>query len=73
MPPEEAIDYLRMHLELTPNEYMNTSRAVYETALRYQNARARGTEAARAEHEKQKETERKQRESLERLKASTRG
>lgn len=54
-----------MNLSLTPNEYMETSREVYETALAYQSARTKGIEKAREEH---KEREKKQRESQERLK-----
>lgn len=60
-----------MNLELSPNEYMNTSREVIETAMAYQSARARGVEQARSdyqqEQEAQRERERQQRESEARL------
>lgn len=55
--PAEAIDYLRVSLELTPNEYRETSRDYYETALVYQDARRRGIEDARADHKARKQGE----------------
>lgn len=58
-----------MSLDLTPNEYMDTSRAVYETALAYQNARAEGIDAARASERKHQEREARQAASLAKLKA----
>ncbi len=69
----EVVDYLRMNLELSPNEYLATSRDVYETAMAYQGARAQGIEKAREEHRKQQDTERLQQESLAKLKANVGG
>lgn len=48
-----------MNLELSPNEYLNTSRDLYERAEAYQNARSRGIEDAREEQRKAKEREAK--------------
>jgi len=56
-----------MSLELTPNEYLSTSRDVYETAAAYQSARHRGAEAARDEERKRKERDAKTAASMERL------
>lgn len=67
--PSDAIDYLRVSLELTPNEYMDTSHDFYETALLYQNARAEGIEAARANERKRAERDAKQAASLAKLRA----
>lgn len=50
-----------MNLELTPNEYLGTSRAVYETALAYQNARHRGAEQAKKDEVERKDAERRRR------------
>lgn len=58
-----------MNLHLTPNDYLDTSRAVYETALACQNARDAGVEAARADERKRKEREAKEAASLAKLKA----
>lgn len=71
--PAGSVDYLRMNLDLSPNEYMNTSRDVYEQAMAYQNSRVQGAEAAKEEHrkeqEKARERERKQQESEARVHA----
>lgn len=67
--PPDAIDYLRVSLVLTPNEYMNTSHDFYETALAYQNARAEGIEAARENERKRDERHAKEQAALAKLKA----
>ncbi len=56
-----------MNLDLTPTEYMNTSRDMYETAMAYQCARANGTNDARDETAKAKEREAKEAVALKRL------
>lgn len=67
--PPEAIDYLRVSLELTPNEYLNTSHDFYETALAYQNARGEGIEAARENERKRAERDAREQASHAGLKA----
>ena len=58
-----------MNLELTPTEYMDTSRDMYETAMAYQCARANGINDARDEAAKAKEREAKSAASLKRLRS----
>lgn len=57
--PPESVDYLRMNLDLTPTEYMDTSRDMYETAMAYQCARANGTNDARDEERQRQEADQK--------------
>jgi hypothetical protein len=61
------VDYLRMQLELSPTEYMETSRDLYETAMAYQCARANGINDARDEDRKRREREAKSAAALKRL------
>jgi len=63
-----ALDYLRVSLDLTPREYLATSKDYFETALLYQDARRRGIEDARSEHRSGKELEKEEEAALERLK-----
>lgn len=63
------MDYLRVSLTLTPNEYLDTSKAFYEMAVDFQNARADGIEAAREDERKQREREARQQAALTNLRA----
>lgn len=56
-----------MNLDLSPTEYLGTSRDLYETAMAYQCARAQGINDARDEDRKRKDREAKQQASLKRL------
>lgn len=50
--PDEYLDYLRMRVgDLTPNEYWETSRYDYETAIAVQQAWRDGAQDARDEQE----------------------
>ena len=55
----ELVDYLRMELRLSPNEYLATSRDVYETASAVQAAYREGIEAAREAHRKKQASDEK--------------
>ena len=65
--PWEVVDYLRMELRLSPNEYLDTSRDVYETASAMQAAYREGVEAAREAHRKQEDRKQREEAALERL------
>jgi folate-dependent phosphoribosylglycinamide formyltransferase PurN len=62
-----------MKLDLTPNEYMATSRDLYETARSYQVAREQGIAAAHADHRKHKERMQKEQAAVEKLKKQAGG
>lgn len=62
------LDYLRMELRLAPNDYLATSRLVYETADAVQRAYRAGIEAAREEQRKAAERKKRQEAALARLK-----
>lgn len=63
--PAASVDYLRMNLDLSPTEYMDTSRDLYETAMAYQCARAQGITDARNEERQRKDREGRQADWLE--------
>jgi len=56
-----------MNLDLSPNEYLSTSRALLDTAFAYQGARVRGREDAHEEERKRKERTAQQAAALKRL------